>query len=245
MFFTLLSPLEQFLFLTGEFANFGVFMSNLGLQSLWQLLVLGLFGVPLVLVSRRLTPYGVVFLSFGFFVRSFIHENFARYGKYFFSFFFSLFFFLLLANLLSLIPFSFAITSHLNVTLHLSFMVFAACTFFGFFFYGLVFLSLFLPQGAPFFLSPFLISIELVSYSARLFSLAIRLFANIMSGHTLLKILGSFSWLLLIGAASLIGFIPLIIMVIVTGLEFVISFLQAYVFSVLSTIYINESFFLH
>ena len=111
--------------------------------------------------------------------------------------------------------------------------------------HGLSFFDLFLPNGAPFALAPFLVVVEIISFIARLFSLAIRLFANIMSGHTLLKILAGFGWILLIKLASLLGFVPVIVVFVITGLEIVIAFLQAYVFTVLSAIYLNEALQLH
>jgi len=106
------------------------------------------------------------------------------------------------------------------------------------------FFGLFLPSGVPFLLTPFIVVVELISYMARLFSLAIRLFANIMSGHTLMKILAAFCWLLLSSLSGL-WVLPFLIIVLVTGLELVIAFLQAYVFTTLTIIYWNEAFNLH
>ncbi len=144
-----------------------------------------------------------------------------------------------------MIPYSFAVTSHLIFTLFYSFCVFFSATYFGLFFYGVYFFNLFFPPGAPFILAPFLITIELVSYTARLFSLAIRLFANIMSGHTLLKILASFTSLLFQAGSGVLMLIPFIIISLVIGLETIIGGLQAYVFTTLTSIYLNESFYLH
>jgi ATP synthase subunit 6 len=153
--------------------------------------------------------------------------------------------FLLVANLLGMIPYSFALTSHFAITLFLSFLTFFCGVALGFQKHGVHFFSLFLPNGAPFLLAPFLIAVEIISYVARLFSLAIRLFANIMSGHTLLKILAGFGWVLIVYTTSLLGIVPVLVVFVITGLEIVIAFLQAYVFTVLSSIYINEALQLH
>jgi F0F1-type ATP synthase membrane subunit a len=127
----------------------------------------------------------------------------------------------------------------------LSFLTFFCGVALGFQKHGVHFFSLFLPNGAPFLLAPFLIAVEIISYVARLFSLAIRLFANIMSGHTLLKILAGFGWVLIVYTTSLLGIVPVLVVFVITGLEIVIAFLQAYVFTVLSSIYINEALQLH
>jgi ATP synthase subunit 6 len=144
-----------------------------------------------------------------------------------------------------MIPYSFAITSHFIGTFFFCFLTFFSVILIGFQQHGINFLSLFVPNGAPFLLLPFLIIIEIISFFARLFSLAIRLFANIMSGHTLLKILAGFAWILCFQLQSLLFIIPLLIVFIITGLEIIIAFLQSYVFSILTSIYINEALVLH
>ncbi len=186
----------------------------------------------------------VWFAAFSFVLLQ-IDENFNRYGRYFALFFFSLFSFLLFSNVLSMVPYSFALTSHFIITLLFSFIIFFSSVFFGFYLHGLHFWALFMPSGAPFGLAPFLITIEIISFSARLFSLAIRLFANIMSGHTLLNILAGFSISLFLNNMLGISFIPLIIIFVVSFLELAIAFLQAYVFITLGLIYLQESFLLH
>jgi ATP synthase subunit 6 len=181
------------------------------------------------------------------FAKSLISENMGtKYFKYF-VYIYVLFFFLLLANLLGMIPYSFTVTSHLIFTFTLSFSTFFAINIIGIRKHGLKFFGLFLPTGAPLVVAPYLIIIELISYIARVFSLAIRLFANMMSGHTLLKILAGFGWTMASMASiwALAHFIPLIIVFLVTGLEIAIACLQAYVFTVLVSIYLNDVIHLH
>jgi ATP synthase subunit 6 len=181
------------------------------------------------------------------FAKSLISENMGtKYFKYF-VYIYVLFFFLLLANLLGMIPYSFTVTSHLIFTFTLSFSTFFAINVIGIRKHGLKFFGLFLPTGAPLIVAPYLIIIELISYIARVFSLAIRLFANMMSGHTLLKILAGFGWTMASMASiwALAHFLPLIIVFLVTGLEIAIACLQAYVFTVLVSIYLNDVIHLH
>ena len=146
-----------------------------------------------------------------------------------------------------MIPYSFTSTSHLAITMSLSFSFFVGVTLVGFARHGLHFFSLFLPPGAPLALAPLLVVLELVSYSFRGISLGVRLFANMMAGHTLVKILCGFSWTMLgRGILLTIGsFIPFGVVVALTGLEFMVGVLQAYVFCVLLCIYLNDAENLH
>ena len=250
-----LSPLEQFLiypssggyfllgatqlpfFVLSNFTFFFLLVSCLFFSSLRTFV--SIFSKPLLLNLHFIIFRCVRGLM------QLIRENFSAYGFLFCVYLFILFFLIILTNCVGMIPYSFAITSHLIVTLFLSFLSFIIAVFVGVKIHGVRFFGLFLPSGAPLFLAPFLVGIEFVSYCARLFSLAIRLFANIMAGHTLLKILANFSWLLFIQSAILASFVPFIIIVLVTGLEFMIAILQAYVFTVLTMIYFNESIVLH
>ena len=165
----------------------------------------------------------------------------------YFPLIFVIFIFILTCNLLGMIPYSFTVTSHIIVTFFLSLSIFIGVTIIGFAHHGIHFFSFFLPAGAPVVLGPFLVVIELISYISRAFSLAIRLFANMMSGHSLLKILAGFAWTMLSvgGIFYVIHLVPLIIVFIITGLEIGIAMLQAYVFTVLTCIYLNDSINLH
>jgi F-type H+-transporting ATPase subunit a len=221
-----LSPLEQFNVFSFFIGKLPIFMKNgwvylfTNVTLTFALLGIFLFFVFFILISPKFAIFNlfIMFVSsyYGFCI-TLLKENFTKKGLFFFPYVFSLFSFLLLANLFGMVPYSFAITSHLIITLFLSFITFFTSVYLCVHIHGTKFFSLFLPAGAPFILIPFLIILELISFSARLFSLAIRLFANIMSGHTLLKILASFVWLLFI-KASLLFAVPFIVILAVSFL---------------------------
>jgi ATP synthase subunit 6 len=176
-----------------------------------------------------------------------LSENVKKNGSYFFPMLFSIFSFIFFCNLLGMIPYSFTVTSHIVITLGLATMAFVSINIVGIKTHGLHLLSLFLPPGAPLALAPLLVMIELVSYSFRVVSLALRLFANMMSGHCLLKILAGFAWTMFAagGALTVLHLLPLIVIFAIVGLELSIAFLQAYVFTVLLCIYLNDAISLH
>lgn len=175
-------------------------------------------------------------------VKSIIKSNTSLKRYQYFTILFFLFGFILLANLVGLIPYSFTITSSFVVTFFLALSHFIGINIIGLFKHKWKITNLFLPSGVPLAIAPFLIIIELVSYIAKVFSLSIRLFANMMSGHALLKILIGFSWSLLTAGSIyiLVAIFPWIIVTIIMFLEALIAFLQAYVFTILVTIYIND-----
>lgn len=156
---------------------------------------------------------------------------------------------LLLGNLFGMIPYSFTVTSQLIVTGALSFSLFIGITLVGFNTNGFHFFSLLLPGGVPLTLAPFLVLLELISYCFRSFSLGIRLFANLMAGHSLVKILSGFAWTMLaMGVFSgicWVGLGPLFLVFALTGLEFMVAILQSYVFTILMCIYLNDAITLH
>jgi len=250
MMFLIFSPLEQFAIIS--VFSWGVTLFNFHLLTNFSLMLGVIFMMLIGLGHFIFHEHRSVFLSniyFFFaqyfaFVATFVKENLSRKAFYFFPYLFTLFTFILSANLFSLVPYSFAITSHIAVTLFLSFLTFFTCVVLCIYRHGLDFFSLFLPSGAPLPLIPLLVILELISFVARLFSLAIRLFANIMSGHTLLNILAGFGWLLAV-KLSLVFIFPVGIVFLVSFLEVGISILQAYVFCVLSAIYLYEALFLH
>lgn len=167
-------------------------------------------------------------------------------NKYF-AFISSIFLFILFSNLLGIIPYSFTLTSHIIVTLSFSLMIFIYFVLIAVVKYKKHFFSHFFPEGSPLWLAPLLVVIEIISYVLRVLSLSVRLFANMMSGHTLLKILATFGWILLCsrGFLFLLSIFPIGILFLLTGLETGVACLQAYVFSVLTIIYIEESTNLH
>ena len=165
----------------------------------------------------------------------------------FLPFLYSLFFFILFANLFGNVPYSYALTSSIVVAMGFSVMIFIGVTVQSIAKHGLHFLSRFVPAGTPGALVPLLILIEIISYIARAFSLGVRLFANIVAGHALLKILGGMIYGIMTSGllAGIASILPLAIFVALVGLEIAVSFIQAYVFFVLTASYINEAENLH
>ncbi len=168
-------------------------------------------------------------------------------GKKFFPFIFTLFSFILLGNLLGLLPFSFTYTSHIAVTFALAATVIVIVTVVALSIHGLHFFSYFFPAGAPVVLAPLIIPVEVISYLSRPVSLSIRLFANMVAGHVMFEVFSSF--IIMMAGAGLIGYIggigPLALNVILMGFELLVACLQAYVFAVLTCIYLHDAVHLH
>lgn len=181
------------------------------------------------------------------YIEKMVEENLGEDGKTFFPWVFTIFIFILALNMIGMFPGMFTSTSHIIVTFALAAMVWITCTLIGFARHGIGYLKLFVPEGVPIWLMPIIIPIELISYLIRPISHSVRLFANMMAGHTLLKVfagfvvgLGSLSGLASVGAIAPLGF-----MVAFTGLEFLVAFLQALIFSVLTCIYLNDALNMH
>lgn len=157
------------------------------------------------------------------------------------------FMFILTNNLIGLIPYSFTVTSHMTVTFLMSFSIFIALNIIGFEKHGMNLFSLFLPANTGIFLALLLVPIELVSYIAKPISLGVRLFINLMAGHSLLKVIAWFSWNILLAenVKALAFIVPLLILVLLMGLELGVAFIQAYVFVTLTSIYLNDVEALH
>jgi F-type H+-transporting ATPase subunit a len=165
----------------------------------------------------------------------------------FFPLIFSLFIYILINNLVGLVPYSFAPTSHFIITFSISFTVVIGATILGFQIHALKFFSLFVPSGCPLGLVPLLVLIEFISYLARNVSLGLRLAANILSGHMLLNILGGFTYNIMSNGLVyfFLGLVPLLFIIAFSGLEIGIAFIQAQVFVVLSASYIKDALELH
>ena len=148
--------------------------------------------------------------------------------------------FVFFGNMLGMLPFAFTFTSQLAIVFGLAGFLFVLITTIGLAKHGLHFLTIFWPQGVPLILAPLLIPIELLSYLSRPMSLAIRLFANMMAGHTMMKVFGGFTAML-----GLAGVLPFALNVALTGFEIMVSFLQAYVFTILTCIYLHDALYLH
>lgn len=175
------------------------------------------------------------------FVNSMVGDNLGHEGRRYFPLVFSIFMIVLMGNLLGMVPYSFTYTSHIIVTITLALGVFVLATAIGFIRHGLHFFSLFLPKGLPLALAPLIVVIEVISYLSRPISLSVRLFANMVAGHTMLKVFAGFS----VGMGVIFGVLPLVVNVALIGLEIMIAFIQAYVFAILTCIYLKDAIELH
>ncbi|MBO6055519.1 MAG: F0F1 ATP synthase subunit A [Alphaproteobacteria bacterium] len=173
-------------------------------------------------------------------VAGMITGNAGKAGLKYFPFVFSIFFFVLLGNLLGMVPYMFTFTSHIIVTFTLAMIVFLFVTILGIVLHGFHFFSLFMPKGVSIFLAPILIPVEMISYMSRPISLSVRLFANMMAGHTMMKVFAGF-----VAMLGIFGVAPMAVNVVLTGFEVVISMLQAYIFTVLTCVYLNDAVHLH
>ena len=173
-------------------------------------------------------------------IANMLRDNVGQEGRRYFPLIFSLFMFLLFGNLLGLLPHSFTFSSHIIVTFFMALVIFIAVTIIGFSIHGLHYLRMFFPHGAPGWTAVILIPIELVSYLSRPISLGVRLFANMTVGHVLLKVIAGF--VILMGIA---GVVPLAFLVGITALEFLVAILQAYVFTILTCIYLHDAIHMH
>ena len=175
------------------------------------------------------------------FVSKMISDTAGSKARPYFAFIFSLFMFVLFCNMFGMIPYTFTVTSHIIVTFVLASFIFIAVTIIGFTKHGLGYLKLFVPSGVPAVLLPLIVVIEIISYLSRPVSLSVRLFANMMAGHTMMKVFGGF----VISLGIVGGWLPLSFSVALTGLEILVAFLQAYVFAILTCIYLNDALNLH
>ncbi|MEE8189491.1 MAG: F0F1 ATP synthase subunit A [Kiloniellales bacterium] len=179
------------------------------------------------------------------FIANMIRDNVGQEGRKYFPFIFTLFMFVFFGNMLGMMPYSFTYTSHIIVTFGMAAAVFVGVTVIGFMKHGIRFLGFLLPSGIPIYMAPLIIPIEILSYFTRPVSLALRLFANMTAGHTMLKVFASF--VLPMGSAFFIvgGVIPFALIAALTGLELIIAFLQAYVFTILTCVYLNDALHMH
>ena len=177
------------------------------------------------------------------FVASMLKDAAGAQGMKFFPLVFSLFMFVLVANLLGMFPYFFTVTSHIIVTFTLAILVIGTVILYGFVKHGVGFLNLFVPHGIPGVLLPLVVSIEVISFLSRPISLSVRLFANMLAGHITLKVFSGFVVSLsAFGAVGVAGAVlPLAMTVAITALEFLVAFLQAYVFAVLTCMYLNDA----
>ena len=175
------------------------------------------------------------------FISKMISDTAGKKAKPYFSFIFSLFIFVLFCNMLGMFPYSFTVTSHIIVTLAFAMFIFIGVTILGFVILRFKYHKIFVTSGVPIVLLPIIMVIEIISYLSRPVSLSVRLFANMMAGHTMLKVFGGF----VISLGLVAGWLPLTFSVALTGLEILVAFLQAYVFAILTCIYLNDALNLH
>ncbi len=197
----------------------------------------------LAMGRRSLVPgrvQSIAELSYEY-IANMVRETLGEEGMKYFPWVFTIFIFILTLNLLGLLPYSFTVTSHIIVTFAFAAMVWIMVTLIGFARHGFGYLKLFVPEGIPLALLPVIIPIELISYLIRPVSHSVRLFANMMAGHTMLKVFAGF----VISLGLIGGWAPLAFLVAFTGLEFLVAFLQALVFTVLTCIYLNDALHMH
>jgi len=238
------SPLEQFQInrlIPMEVGGVDVSFTN---SALWMVLVIA--GATLFLTlgmqRRAMVPgrlQSMAEMTYEL-VAGVVRDNVGSTGRPYFPFIFTIFIFVLFSNLFGLIPYSFTVTSHIIVTFALAAMVWIGVTVIGIAKHGLHFFSLFLPKGIPIALAPLLVVIELISYLVRPVTLSMRLFANMMAGHTLIKVIAGF-----VVALGLFGVVPLVVTSAIYGLELLVAVLQAYVFAILTSLYLNDALNLH
>jgi F-type H+-transporting ATPase subunit a len=195
--------------------------------------------------GRQLVPgriQSIAELSYEF-IASTIRSNAGSEGMKFFPLVFSLFMFICVSNLVGIIPYQFTVASHLIVTAALAFLVFFTVLFYGLYKNGLKFFNLFVPSGVPIYILPLVVFIEVISFFLRPVSHSVRLFANMLAGHIALKVFASFVTLL--AAFGIVGWfgavLPLGLTIALTALELLVAFLQAYVFAILTVIYLNDA----
>jgi len=217
-----------------SYTNSALFMT-IGVVLAITLLMLGTRGHALV--PSRLQS--VAELSYEF-IANMIRDNVGQEGRKYFPFIFTLFMFVFFGNMLGMVPYSFTYTSHIIVTFAMALAVFIGVTVIGFMKHGIRFLGFLMPTGIPVFMAPLIIPIEVLSYFTRPVSLALRLFANMTAGHTMLKVFAGFVFTL-----GVFGVVPLALVTALIGLEFIIAFLQAYVFTILTCVYLNDALHMH
>lgn len=253
VFFFIPHPLDQFEMIVLFFHWSGIVMpvGPAILTNLTIILLLNVFLIRILFSSifdrGNFNVWEFLMIEIYDLVKSIVRSNTSLKRNQYFSLFFFLFCYILTANMVGLIPYSFTATSSFVITFFLALSYFIGINIISVFKNKWTTPNLFLPGGVPLAIAPFLILIEMVSYFAKVFSLSIRLFANMMSGHALLKILIGFSWDLLTKGSIfvLIAFLPWIIVTVIMFLEALIAFLQAYVFTVLVTIYVNDALVQH
>lgn len=242
----MIDPIEQFdltkIFTIGHIGNHEIAFTN---STGYMLLAVALISIMMLGAGRALVPgrfQSVVELSYEF-VANTIRTSAGSEGMKFFPLVFSLFMFIFVSNIVGIIPYTFTVSSHIIVTFALALLVFLTVIVYGFYKNGLKFFRLFVPSGIPAVILPLVVLIEIISFFSRPISHSVRLFANMLAGHVTLKVFASFVIMLgTLGAVGKVGaLLPLGLTVALTALELMVAFLQAYVFTILTCIYLNDA----
>ena len=239
------SPLDQFK--VKEIVEIELFGYNASItNSSLFMIIAGVFiflYFSLALKNKKLIPTRFQIsgeLVYGM-ISNMLDQNVGAGGRKYIPLMFTLFMFILTCNLLGMIPYGFTVTSHISITFAIAMMVFLLVTLLGLYLHGLHFFSLFLPKGTPWWLAPLMVVIELFAYLARPVSLSLRLAANMVAGHVLLKVMAGF----VVSMAIYLKFLPIPFIVILIGFEIFVAVLQAYIFTILSCVYLNDAINLH
>jgi F-type H+-transporting ATPase subunit a len=239
-------PIHQFqiikLFTIGHIGGQEIAFTN---SSAYMFLAVAVISLLMIGTGRQLIPgrlQSVAEISYEF-VANTIRSTAGSEGMKFFPLIFSLFMFIMVSNLVGIIPYTFTVSSHLIVTAALALLVFFTVLFYGLYKNGLKFFKLFVPSGVPIYILPLVVFIEVISFFLRPVSHSVRLFANMLAGHIALKVFASF--IAMLGALGFLGWLgavlPLGLTMALTALELLVAFLQAYVFAILTCIYLNDA----
>ncbi len=242
----MMDPIHQFniekIFTIGHIGGQEINFTN---SSAYMLVAVVLTALLMLATGRQLVPgrlQSVAELSYEF-VANTIRSTAGAEGMKFFPFVFTIFMLVTVSNMVGIIPYTFTISSHIIVTAALAFLVFFTVLVYGFYKNGLRFFKLFVPSGIPIAILPLVVMIEIISFLSRPISHSVRLFANMLAGHITLKVFASF--ITMLGAMGIVGVfgavLPLALVVALTALELLVAFLQAYVFTILTCIYINDA----
>jgi len=242
----MIDPIHQFnidkIFTIGHIGNQEIAFTN---SSAYMFVSVALISLLMIGAGRQLVPgrlQSMAEISYEF-VANTVRSSAGSEGMKFFPLVFSLFMFIGVSNIIGIIPYTFTVSSHIIVTAALALLVFFTVLVYGFYKNGLKFFKLFVPSGIPIAILPLVVLIEIISFLSRPISHSVRLFANMLAGHITLKVFASFVTML--GAMGIAGWagavLPLGLTVALTALELLVAFLQAYVFTILTCIYINDA----
>jgi F-type H+-transporting ATPase subunit a len=236
-----IDPIHQFE-LSPVIPQIGLTQSGVFMLAAVGLITLAAYAAtrPSSLVPGRVQS--IVEMSYEF-IASTVRQSAGEEGMRFFPLVFSLFTFVLVLNLFGMVPYGFTVTSHIIITFALAMIVMSTVVIYGFMRHGAGFLRLFVPSGVPVYIMPLVVMIEVISFLSRPISLSVRLFANVLAGHIALKIFAGFVASLLAYSAwtAILAPLPLLLAIALTALEFLVAFLQAYVFTILTCIYLNDA----